>query len=480
MAGWEANGWGAMVATLALGQILQYLVGHMAKFQELVQIMLRGEVLWISVGSQQEQQFDAVVKGLRKLGFLGVAPYTTHSPPPDLALLPCALGYYPQQTRPLWKRILFPLATRFIFPTTYEGYATHHGGKHSCITLYMSAAKAQLVFDVGSDAKPADAAADLWRHYSAGEQWRARVGIQLVIVAGLPLGFLILLCGVGASRFFVGTLAATGVTVWVALVIWEACGAPYTQTTSGTIPPERSPNVAANNIPLRTLEHARSSLLQTQGSEEEASPSNFQLFFVQGYHQACAYSVREKCKSFRLTGDPGAWQPEVAARAVTHGHPSVSFASFSACLPGCNPTDICSQHRNAQLDVPFLLVVDLVVWVNGQAAQRPSIAVPGASHGTLPNFHDVNTLVMALSSETQYLKGVHLAIIQRLKERSPAEAWGWGDDEIKMYNNAVNHLTNSLNLVDLSHEVPELRKTGGGGGDGDSAGPGPGPCPGRG
>ena len=127
MAGWEANGWGAMVATLALGQILQYLVGHMAKFQELVQIMLRGEVLWISVGSQQEQQFDAVVKGLRKLGFLGVAPYTTHSPPPDLALLPCALGYYPQQTRPLWKRILFPLATRFIFPTTYEGYATHHG-----------------------------------------------------------------------------------------------------------------------------------------------------------------------------------------------------------------------------------------------------------------------------------------------------------------------------------------------------------------
>ena len=80
------------MATLALGQILQYLVGHMAKFQELVQIMLRGEVLWISVGSQQEQQFDAVVKGLRKLGFLGVAPYTTHSPPPDLALLLCALG----------------------------------------------------------------------------------------------------------------------------------------------------------------------------------------------------------------------------------------------------------------------------------------------------------------------------------------------------------------------------------------------------
>ena len=206
------------MATLALGQILQYLVGHMAKFQELVQIMLRGEVLWISVGSQQEQQFDAVVKGLRKLGFLGVAPYTTHSPPPDLALLPCALGYYPQQTRPLWKRILFPLATRFIFPTTYEGYATHHGGKHSCITLYMSAAKAQLVFDVGSDAKPADAAADLWVLYSASEQWRARVGIQLVIVAGLPLGFLILLCSIGASRFFVGTLAATGVTVWVALV----------------------------------------------------------------------------------------------------------------------------------------------------------------------------------------------------------------------------------------------------------------------
>ena len=479
MAGWEADGWGAMVATLALGQILQYLVGHMAKFQELVQIMLRGEVLWISVDSQQEQQFDAVVKGLRKLGFLGVAPYTTHSPPPDLALLPCALGYYPQQTRPLWKRILFPLATRFIFPTTCEGYATHHG-KHSCITLYMSAAKAQLVFDVGSDAKPADAAAEMWRHYSAGEQWRARVGIQLVIVAGLPLGFLILLCGVGASRFFVGTLAATGVTVWVALVIWEACGAPYTQITSGTIPPERSPNVAANNIPLRTLEHARSSLLQTRGSEEEASPSNFQLFFVQGYHQACAYSVREKCKSFRLTGDPGAWQPEMVARAVTHRHPSVSFASFSACLPGCNPTDICSQHRNAQLDVPFLLVVDLVVWVNGQAAQRPSLAVPGASHGTLPNFHDVNTLVMALSSETQYLKGVHLAIIQRLKERSPAEAWGWGDDEIKMYNNAVNHLTNSLNWFDLSHKVPELRKTSGGGGDGDSAGPGPGPCPGRG
>ena len=254
----------------------------------------------------------------------------------------------------------------------------------------MSAAKAQLVFDVGSDAKPADAAADLWRHYSAGEQWRARVGIQLVIVAGLPLGFLILLCGVGASRFFVGTLAATGVTVWVALVIWEACGAPYTQTTSGTIPPERSPNVAANNIPLRTLEHARSSLLQTQGSEEEASPSNFQLFFVQGYHQACGYSVRVKCESFWLTGDPGAWQPEMVARAVAHGHPSVSFASFSACLPGCNPTDICSQHRNAQLDVPFLLVVDLVVWVNGQAAQRPSIAVPGASHGTLPNFHAVS------------------------------------------------------------------------------------------
>ena len=201
MAGWEADGWGAMVATLALGQILQYLVGHMAKFQELVQIMLRGEVLWISVGSQQEQQFDAVVKGLRKLGFLGVAPYTTHSPPPDLALLPCALGYYPQQTRPLWKRILFPLATRFIFPTTCEGYATHHGGKHSCITLYMSAAKAQLVFDVGSDAKPADAAADLWRLYSAGEQWRARVGIQLVIVAGLPLGFLILLWRWGLTFF---------------------------------------------------------------------------------------------------------------------------------------------------------------------------------------------------------------------------------------------------------------------------------------
>ena len=37
MAGWEADGWGAMVATLALGQILQYRVGHMAKFQELVQ-----------------------------------------------------------------------------------------------------------------------------------------------------------------------------------------------------------------------------------------------------------------------------------------------------------------------------------------------------------------------------------------------------------------------------------------------------------
>ena len=78
------------------------------------------------------------------------------------------------------------------------------------------------------------------------------------------------------------------------------------------------------------------------------------------------------------------------------------------------------------------------------------------------------------------MKGVHLAIILRLKERSPAEAWGWGDDEIKMYNNAVNHLTNSLNLVDLSHEVLELRKTSGGRGDGDSAEPEPGPCLGRG
>ena len=39
-----------MVATLVLGQTLQYLAGHMTKFQELVQIMLRREVLWISVG----------------------------------------------------------------------------------------------------------------------------------------------------------------------------------------------------------------------------------------------------------------------------------------------------------------------------------------------------------------------------------------------------------------------------------------------
>ena len=122
-------------------------------------------------------------------------------------------------------------------------------------------------------------------------------------------------------------------------------------------------------------------------------------------------------------------------------------ASFSACLPGCNPTDICSQHRNAQLDLPFLLVVDLVAWVNGQPAQRgdPSPAVPGAPHGTLPNFHNVNTLVMALSSDTQYLAGVHLVIIERLGKMEPVEALGWDAEKIQEYKNAVTHVRNSLN-----------------------------------
>ena len=53
--GLGGDGWGAMVATLVLGQTLHYFAGHMTKFQELAQLMLRREVLWISVGSHQEQ-----------------------------------------------------------------------------------------------------------------------------------------------------------------------------------------------------------------------------------------------------------------------------------------------------------------------------------------------------------------------------------------------------------------------------------------
>ena len=473
MTGWDGDGWGAMVATLVLGQTLQYFVGHMTKFQELVQIVLRREVLWISVGSHQEQQFDAVVKGVRKLGFLGVAPYTTHSPPPHLDLLPCALGYYPHQSRPLWKLVLFPLATQFIFPTTCEGYATHHGGKHSCITLYMSAAKAQLVFDVGNDKLDPAQAARQWQNCSADEQWRARVGIQLVIVALLPLGFLALLRGVGASRLFVEIIAATGVTVWAALVVWEACSAPYNQTASACSPPCEAPlrsgTVDADGIrqegdSLRAAVNPQlggpsTLLLQTSQLSDALDPSCdiLQLLFVAAYHQACSFSTLEKCESFQLTGDLGAWQPEMVARALA-GDVSRG-ASFSACLPGCNPTDICSQHRNAQLDLPFLLVVDLVAWVNGQPAQRggASPAVPGASHGTLPNFHSVNTLVMALSSDTQYLAGVHLVIIEKVKSIDPALAWGWDAEKIRDYTNAVVHLHNSLSLINRSHLEPCAR-----------------------
>ena len=486
MTDWGGDGWGAMVATLVLGQTLHYFAGHMTKFQELAQLMLRREVLWISVGSHQEQQFDAAIKGVRKLGFLGVAPYTRHSPPTHLDLLPCALGYYPHQTRPLWKRILFPLATQFIFPTTCEGYATHHGGKHSYITLYMSAAKAQLVFDVGNDKLNSSEAAIQWQHCTAGEQWRARVGIQIMIVVGMPLGFLALLRGVGASDVFVETIASTGVAVWFALVVWEACDAPYDQIAPAHSPPcdaplrsdvldaqgFRQPRDSSRAVVNLQLGEASTALLQVPSHPDDRAPScdiagsgvldesharPTQLVYAGGYHQACSFGTPKKCRSFRLTGDLGTWQPEMVARALAD---DVSRGvSFSACLPGCNPTDICSQHRNAQLDLPFLLVVDLVAWVNGQPAQRgsQSLAVPGASHGTLPNFHNVNTLAMTLSSDTQYLAGVHLVIIEHLKSTDPVQAWGWDAEKIQDYTNAVTHLHNSLWFIDHSNCEPHAR-----------------------
>jgi len=97
--------------------------------------------------------------------------------------------------------------------------------------------------------------------------------------------------------------------------------------------------------------------------------------------------------------------------------------------------------------------------VKGQPAQRggPSPAVPGASHGTLPNFHNVNTLVMALSSDTQYLAGVYLVIIEQLENTDPALAWGWDAEKIQDYKNAVTHLRNSLRLIDRSNCVREPR-----------------------
>ena len=87
----------------------------------------------------------------------------------------------------------------------------------------------------------------------------------------------------------------------------------------------------------------------------------------------------------------------------------------------------------------------------------PSAAVTGAAHGTLPNIDNRNTLVMALSSDTQYLAGVYLVIIEHLENTDPALAWGWDAEKIQDYKNAVTHLRNSLRLIDRSNCVREPR-----------------------
>ena len=35
-----------------------------------------------------------------------------------------------------------------------------------------------------------------------------------------------------------------------------------------------------------------------------------------------------------------------------------------------------------------------------------------------------------------------------------AETWGWDADKEQVYDNAVNHVKNGLNLLNLSHKVP--------------------------
>ena len=64
---------------------------------------------------------------------------------------------------------------------------------------------------------------------------------------------------------------------------------------------------------------------------------------------------------------------------------------------------------------------------------------------------------MALSSDTQYLAGVHLVIIEKVKSIDPALAWGWDAEKISDYTNAVVHLHNSLSLINRSNLEPCAR-----------------------